>query len=155
MMRSGRRVGARDDGRARALTVACAAFAIAGVLALGWAASTAAGQARTTNDGVYTREQAERGEKVYLKVCAECHQPEQFRDYLRRWVGLPVEYFYQVLRATMPENNPGGLTRQEYADVLSYVFAINGTPPGEQELGVETEQLEAITIVAPPEEGAR
>ena len=90
---------------------------------------------------------------MYLKVCAECHQPEQYRDYLRRWVGLPVEYFYQVLRATMPENNPGGLTRQEYADVLTYVFAINGTPPGEQELPEDTKVLGAITIAAPPGDG--
>jgi mono/diheme cytochrome c family protein len=133
----------------------CVVVALSCTLTLGWVAYAVPRQPRTTNDGVYTPQQAQRGEKLYRQRCAECHQPDQYKGYLRRWVGLPVSFFYDIVRSTMPQNNPGGLNRQEYADVLTYVFAINGTPSGDEEMGSEPEDLDAITIVAPPEDGTR
>lgn len=120
---------------------------------LGRAAVGAPRQTRSLNGGVYTRKQADRGAKLYKRFCSECHQPDEFKDYLRRWVGLPVSYLYDSVSSTMPQNNPGALSRKRYADVLTYLFAINGVPTGEHEMGAEVALLDDITIEIPPDEG--
>lgn len=120
---------------------------------LGRAAASMPRQTRSLNGGVYTREQADRGAKLYKRFCSECHQPDEFKGYLRRWVGLPVSYLYDSVRSTMPQDNPGGLSRKRYADVLTYLFAINGVPTGEQEMGAEVALLDDITIEVPADEG--
>lgn len=113
------------------------------------AAGAAPGQTRGLNDGVYTQAQADRGLEVWEKTCSECHQYDQFVGYLDDWEGLPVSYMFDEVAALMPENNPGGLKRQQYADVLAYVFSINGAPTGDQEMGSDEDELEAITIEVP------
>lgn len=124
---------------------------------LGWAPAAGSSvlpgvpqpQARTLADGVYTQEQAQRGDRIYRQHCIECHQTDEYRGFLRRWVGLPVSFFYETVRSAMPENNPGGLSRDEYADVLTYIFSINDAPTGDEEMSSEPEALDAITITVP------
>lgn len=141
--------------RSRALLVAVSAAA---VLAAGGLAPTSTrlppgGQERTLADGVYTEEQAERGARVYERACQECHEADEYKGFLRSWTGLPVSFFYQIVSSTMPQDNPGGLSRDEYADVLTYIFSINDTPTGDEEMDSDAEALEAITITVPPEDG--
>lgn len=149
----------------RTATVLCAVAAVAmGLAAAGRGVAAAAPgvgealaavpQARTLDDGVYTEEQAKRGAEVYRRACVECHQTDEYKGFLRRWTGLPVSFFYEIVRSTMPQNNPGGLSRDEYADVLTYIFSINGVPTGEEELAADAETLDAITITVPPEDGS-
>ena len=49
---------------------------VAFVLAIAFASA----QGKTTMDGVYSEGQARRGEAVYAKACAGCHQPDLSGD---------------------------------------------------------------------------
>ncbi len=104
---------------------------------------------RSLTDGVYTKQQAERGARLYRHTCSACHRPEEYKGYLRRWVGMPVSLLLDSVRTSMPQNNPGSLKTRQYVDLLTYIFAINGVPPGEQELSDERALLDAITIALP------
>lgn len=128
------------------------ARALAGALCLLLLGAAGGAQIRSLTDGVYTKEQAERGARLYRRICSECHRPEEYKGYLRRWVGMPVSLFLDTVRTSMPENNPGSLKPQQYVDVLTYIFAINGVPPGEQELPDERAVLDAIAIAVPPDD---
>jgi hypothetical protein len=46
----------------------------------------------------------------------------------------------------MPQDNPGGLRRQEYADVLAYLFELNGLPAGDTALPADDCGLRRIRI---------
>jgi len=47
----------------------------------------------------------------------------------------------------MPENAPGKLSRQENADILSYILKFNRFPAGSTELPRETDVLNEIVFV--------
>lgn len=106
-------------------------------------------QTRALTEGVFTKAQSERGAKAYQKACLKCHPTAEFKSYLSRWVGLPVSYLYDTLRLTMPQDNPGGLSRKQLTDVLTYFFQINGLPTGDEELDSAQASLDAVTIAVP------
>ncbi len=107
----------------------------------------AAAQIRSTLDGVYTEEQAQRGEQLNNDVCSECHYDEDFTDVLMMsWAEAPANALYQVISTQMPEDNPGSLAPEQYADVLAYIFKINGMPPGSTALEPTADALRNIII---------
>ena len=99
----------------------------------------------TTLDGAFTAEQAERGRIVYDEHCVACHPVEFYEAKLLVWQNAYVVELFDALSGTMPSENPGGLSQAQYLDVLAYVFQITGSPPGEDELTLET--IDAIEIV--------
>lgn len=105
------------------------------------------GATRSARDGVYTAEQAERGAKLSADTCAACHMEDFFTEtLLMSWSGAPANMLFDLIRTTMPQDRPGSLTRQQYADILAYIFRMNGLPPGEQELGASDDALKKILI---------
>lgn len=108
--------------------------------------------AATVGAGVYTEAQAKRGERVFAESCAQCHPESRFEgaSFLPSWNGAPVSVLYTVIRSQMPFDNPGSLEPGEYADVIAYIFRLNGFPAGEEPLPAEREALRAILIEAPP-----
>ncbi len=116
------------------------------------AARPAVGQTEerlTTLDGVYTEAQALRGAEVIEDVCRECHDDEEFVGaFIRSWAGASVAALYDDIYSLMPEDQPGSLPPQQYADVIAYILQLNGLPPGEVELGVARESLERVVIEA-------
>jgi len=50
----------------------------------------------------------------------------------------------------MPDDNPGGLSVQQYTDVVAYIFKINGMPAGTDSLSSDPEALRRIRIEAKP-----
>ena len=46
----------------------------------------------------------------------------------------------------MPRDAPGKLSRQEVADIISYILQVNKFPAGEAELGTDDEAYVNITI---------
>ncbi len=137
-------------GRERAAIGVVAGIAFLILVGLAWASVAVARQSRTLNDGVYTSVQAQRGAKLWERVCADCHQSDEFVRYLHGYVGRPVSVLYEAIRTQMPENNPGALSRKQYADVLTYVFEMNGLPTGEDEMAADPKTLESIVIDVPP-----
>ena len=106
---------------------------------------------RSIQSGVYTTEQARRGEQVYRDVCSACHLPDWFTaTFLQSWSGNTAAALFELIRRTMPEDRPGSLKRQEYVDMLAYIFELNGVPPGPNEMPVRRQSLEAILIEAAP-----
>ena len=102
---------------------------------------------RSTRDGVYTEEQARRGEEVANDLCFACHVEDWFAEsLLPSWDGSPLSFLYDLISTTMPEDQPGGLSPQQYADVLAYIFELNGLPAGKAELDAKKEALGQITI---------
>jgi len=122
---------------------------VAASLVLAMGAQASAPQTRALTEGVFTKAQSERGAKAYQKACSKCHPPAEFKSYLSRWVGLPVGFLYETLRSTMPQDNPGALSRKQFTDVLTYFFEINGLPTGDEELDSDQASLDAVTIAMP------
>ncbi len=55
---------------------------------------------------------------------------------------------FERIRTTMPLNNPGVLSRDQYADILAFVLKSNGYPAGERELYRRSEFLNTIRFEA-------
>jgi len=106
-------------------------------------------ETRSVQSGVYTGEQAERGAALFEGTCGSCHQPAEFGDgaYLDGWSGQTAHDLIELIRATMPQDNPGSLKRKEYVDVVAYFFRMNGLPAGDSEMDVSS--VKRILIVGP------
>jgi quinoprotein glucose dehydrogenase len=124
------------------LTVAAAAL-VTGV-------ATAATQAptRTTNSGVYTAAQAERGKKTFGDKCSGCHEPSRFSGdtFLEAWNGKPLKEIWDIASGTMPEDNPGSLKQPEYADIIAYFLSLNEYATGDSELQPGAAPMAAIKV---------
>lgn len=112
------------------------------------AEQAAFGQAKTVSAGVYTAAQADRGQKQYEAACAACHELSQWsgNDFLATWGGKSVHDLFDQVKTTMPQDNPGSLKPQQYADILSYFFKLNKFPAGEAELKGDADALKGILI---------
>ena len=128
-------------------TTICMTF-LGGVFAIAWSLS-AQDEATSVQSGVYSQEQAVRGEQLFGEACLVCHQPEEFADggYMDGWSGMSVNDMVEFIRSTMPEDNPGRLKRQEYIDIVAFLFQQNGLPAGETEM--VREKLKNIHIEGP------
>lgn len=124
--------------------ISFALISLIGVITL----SAAVASGRSTKDGAFTAEQAERGKAVYDKSCVNCHQADFYRERLTRWQNKPVGQLFESVSTTMPADNVGGLLTSEYVDVLAYIFSITGSPTGSEEL--TTDNMDAV-IVGPVE----
>jgi mono/diheme cytochrome c family protein len=107
---------------------------------------------KTTNSGVYTAEQAERGKKVFEAKCTACHDTARFTGdvFLDPWAGKPLKDVWDIASGTMPEDNPGSLPQQEYGDIIAYFLHLNAFPTGETELKGEAAAMAAIKIEKKP-----
>ncbi len=109
---------------------------------------------RSVWDGVYTEEQAKRGEPVYHKECASCHGDMLTGGesapaltggaFQANWNGLTLGDLFDRIRKTMPQSAPGRLTRQQDADVLAFMLSVNKFPAGKTELYRQSEMLKEI-----------
>lgn len=102
--------------------------------------------------GVYTEEQATKGDTEHQANCTACHGTENYvgEAFVKNWVGRTVFDLFDQLKTTMPEDNPGGLSAQQYTDIIAYIFKINGLPAGAQVLPADPEALRLIKIEAKP-----
>jgi mono/diheme cytochrome c family protein len=113
---------------------------------------------RSVWDGVYTAEQARRGEGLYSQHCAACHGAALTGgesapalaggEFLANWNGLTMGDLFDRTRTTMPQSKPGSLSREANADILAYVMSVNGFPEGRKELAHTAEFLKEILIEA-------
>lgn len=110
----------------------------------------AQGAKKTVNDGVYSAPQADRGKKWFEGNCTTCHDPGRFTgDFVKVWSGQPLHVLYDLMRTTMPEDNPGALKPEQYADVLAYFLQLNKYPTGAEELSPAAEVLKGIQMELP------
>ena len=102
---------------------------------------------KSTQDGVFSEAQAKSGEETFETACAACHEPSQFGDtFIQAWAGATVGDLFDLVSALMPEDQPGSLEPGQYVAVLSYIFQMNGLPPGPVALDEQREVLGSIRI---------
>ena len=101
-----------------------------------------------TLHGVYTAEQAERGRQVFGRICSECHETSDWTDpaFLERWEEASIFRLWHWIYERMPHGNPGSLSREQVTDALTYIFQLNGLPPGPSELGTDDDSLDDYWI---------
>ena len=119
-----------------------------GFFAIAWSLSAQDG-VKSVQSGVYSHEQAERGQRLFSEACMVCHQAEEFADsgYMDGWSGMSVNNLVEFIRSTMPEDNPGRLKRKEYIDIVAFLFQQNGLPAGGTEM--VRKRLKKIHIEGP------
>jgi mono/diheme cytochrome c family protein len=137
------------------------AFAAVAALAL-WVSPLlvrSAPQAGTTVsvwDGVYTEAQAKRGGEAYTASCASCHGESlegegqapslSGPEFTGNWNKQNVDDLFEIVKSTMPGDKPGSLSRAKNADIIAYIFQVNGFPAGKNDLPADAESLKKIRI---------
>jgi S-disulfanyl-L-cysteine oxidoreductase SoxD len=111
---------------------------------------------RSVWDGVYTAEQAARGQMQYAYSCGRCHQEElqgdsskdvpplndeRFRKY---WNGRTLKELFDLTSKTMPADGPGSLRASSYLDLLAFLLQTNQFPAGSSDL--DPERLDRIVF---------
>jgi mono/diheme cytochrome c family protein len=96
----------------------------------------------------YSEVQAAHGEAVFKSTCSSCHGPTQFvgQQFVESWNDRKLFDFYNLVRSTMPLNNPGSLKDQEYLDVLAYLLEANHAAAGPDSLRPDTLALRSRKI---------
>ncbi len=123
------------------------------------AQDAAAKSSRSVMEGVFTEDQAKRGAAIYDKECASCHgqtlegldmaPPLSGGAFMSNWNTLSVGDLFERIRLTMPDGNPGSLSRQQDADVVAYILKSAKYPFGKTELPTQTEALKQIKLEPP------
>lgn len=100
---------------------------------------------QSTLMGVYTEAQAIAGKDVYSARCQSCHTGEHSSSvFKRKWAGKPVQSLWGIIRQTMPDDDPGGLSDEAYTQIVSYLLKINGLPAGTTTLPADSLALTKI-----------
>ena len=118
--------------------------------------------------GVYSDEQAGRGEQIYRRRCRKCHRGDLSGDgalqgdgsevvpslvgvsFEQRWDAETVVDLFLTVSRAMPWDAPGTVGPQQNIDVVSYLLQMNGIPAGAAELPAEAGRLDRIRITAQP-----
>jgi mono/diheme cytochrome c family protein len=119
------------------------------------------GQADTAPaaDGLYTADQAHRGETAYKAQCTACHgdaldgvgpyPPLSGDEFLSKYQGQPALNLYNMIQKLMPATAPGTLTRPQAADLLAYILSFNKFPAGKTDFPTDEDSLKKLTLPKP------
>jgi len=122
-----------------ALGAAVCAYTLVGVFSL----TGHARQARTVSDGVFTAEQAQRGQQLYKTQCVACHGdalqgavgPMLTGDgFLGAWGGRSLVELVDKIQNTMPLQAPGSLMRPQAIDLTAYMLQAGAFRAGQTAL---------------------
>jgi len=133
--------------------------AVAGALVLGLCATLVGQTPSTVKDGIYTDDQAKRGQAAYTDRCSACHgddlsgggvAPALNGDtFSQSWVDRKLDELVSRIKDTMPADKPGSLTTEMNGDIVAYLLKSNGYTAGERTLPTDPNELQQITITKP------
>jgi S-disulfanyl-L-cysteine oxidoreductase SoxD len=131
-----------------ALTSLVCSIAFAGAA---WSQDTTVAPMKSTAEGVFTAEQATRGQDTYAAVCLGCHTLSSHigGQFAADWEARPLWDLFSYIRETMPKGDPGTLSIKEYADVLAYILKLNELPAGKDEMPADSAGLKKIKLQFP------
>src|SRR5262245_54447934 len=121
-------------------------------------------QSQTVSQGVYTDEQAKRGQAIYKDGCSSCHgemlegrlgPPLTGDSFVGDWGKDPLSELAGKIRNTMPQGNPGKLNTQQVADIVAYLLQAGKFPAGRAELPSDEAALKRIAWSAGPQTAAK
>lgn len=133
-------------------------FAMGAALGLAVLAAAAISEdaARNASDGVFTVEQAKRGQTSFAANCAICHGDDlsgsesgpslSGEDFTLTWKGHKAGEIVDRIQKTMPSNAPGTLSRAQATDLTAYILSFNKYPAGATELPSDAGSLQQIVI---------
>jgi S-disulfanyl-L-cysteine oxidoreductase SoxD len=102
---------------------------------------------RTTLSGVYTEDQATKGKDLYQGTCLGCHTVAEHSGVpFGRWGGHTLWEYFDLIKSTMPKDNPNTMSPEEYAQITAYILKLNALPAGTDSLPTDSVALKAITI---------
>ncbi|MGA3292904.1 MAG: cytochrome c [Candidatus Acidiferrales bacterium] len=111
---------------------------------------------KTTQDGVYTEDQAKQGKAQYSQSCASCHMDDLSGSgqalplvgdaFTQTWEGQTVDDLFELIRTTMPQDKPGNLTPEQTLNVVAFLLQSNQFPAGKDELKSDPDALKNILI---------
>jgi len=113
------------------------------------------GQARTARDGVYTGAQATRGQAIFKDKCAPCHgemlegllgPPLAGDEFLKAWGNQPLAELVNKIQKTMPQSEPGTLTRPQAIDLVAHILQVGKFPAGQAALPEGEDALKQVTL---------
>ena len=149
-----------------AVRYALGAAACAFIIATTFSVPSGAQQLRPLSEGVYSAEQATRGQELYLTDCASCHSEDMMGTigpplagdlFLSHYSEAPLATLVNRIEQTMPFATPGSLSREQVIDLSAYILQYNEFPAGQAEL-VESALaqigLPATQLAAAPSAGA-
>lgn len=121
-----------------------------------YGAALLAQSSTSVSQGVFTADQAKRGQAVYMDACTKCHlddlsggkdsPPLVGDEFLSGWKGKKVGGLFDEVCMTMPFDSPGSLKPEQCADLIAYMLSANKFPAGDKELAHEAAPLEEIEI---------
>jgi mono/diheme cytochrome c family protein len=117
-------------------------------------------ETKSTSTGVFTEEQAKKGETAYQRVCASCHGADLHSTEAEApdltegpfkfgWQGKTIADRFEIIRTTMPPRKEGSLDDQTYLDIVTYILRFNNVPTGSQALKPDISLLKQIVISVP------
>lgn len=124
-------------------------LAATSLLSAGWRAQDAGSSStRSIVDGVFTADQALRGQQQFQRACLSCHAVREHagRNFAVRWEGLTLGDLFELVSTTMPESEPGSLEPEEYASILAFFLKESGYKEGAEDLPSDAEALKKIRI---------
>jgi mono/diheme cytochrome c family protein len=108
--------------------------------------------------GVYSDDQARRGEAQYDRNCQACHGADlsgnpvdevpalAWEGFLTQWNNRTVKDLFDTVKRSMPKDSPGSLNSRAYVDVIAYLLQANKFPSGSKDLSLNTDALAQIVI---------
>jgi quinoprotein glucose dehydrogenase len=118
-------------------------------------ANLANGQTSTL-DGVYSAQQATAGATLYTRSCIECHGSSLRggeagpalvgAGFWNKWSGQSLAALFQITASTMPVNNRGGFSPQQYASLIAFILQQNGLPAGQAAMSNEAAKLVTVKL---------
>jgi hypothetical protein len=130
----------------RATCVAFAALLVAAPLGAQGSPDTTL----TTRSGIFTAEQAAKGKEIHGAACLSCHKPvEHTGKFWSDKVNTSLGALFGYIKSEMPQDNPGSLAADDYANILAFILQLNAMPAGEKPLPGDSTALARIRVVPP------
>jgi len=99
---------------------------------------------KTVLDGVYTADQAAKGEAEFQDKCTKCHEADDAggpllvgRTFIDRWREDNLDVLFDFMSTRMPADDTSSLSDSAYLSILSYLLEANGYPQGGKALTVD------------------
>ena len=135
------------------LRVVCLWLGAAAMVSHGAVAPAAQGRIER-EPATYTTEQADAGFAAYAQHCASCHgenlddgpfaPPLKGNTFRVKWSPRSLEALFTVTSTTMPEDRPGALGEDTYAELLALMLQENGVEAGPTPLTADLDLLDGI-----------
>jgi mono/diheme cytochrome c family protein len=110
--------------------------------AVAFASSPGAASQKSTNDGIYSKAQADAAKPRFNKICADCHAftlaakkrpadlPLGDEPFLQKWQGRTVDELVTLIVMTMPNDGSEVVSDEEAVGLVAYILQQNGFTAG-------------------------